>query len=196
MNEDEISGMFADISIADFVRESSAVSEHHYTELERTRVQGEEGFDSFVDQLLGTTRTAASVAPFHFQAFSVLHAPDRHRVFVPDDDETVLDYRERLRREAKRMEATWLYTVMLAPGRSYDSDENVESIDPNDAKELGAALRSGALSLCLCWFAEMIEQDETKQRAGIIHLSDRGVPGESVEGEVDEDKNPFHHVLR
>lgn len=194
-NDREIRSMFDGISVADFERNTSAQREVTYTEAQRGKMtEGVANWNRFVDTLLVTSRSASRSD--EFEPFSVLHNETTRRHFEPDADETVIDYRRRLAREASEMKATWFFTAMLAPGRAYSPDEEVATtVDPDNLAELSEAIESGELSVCICWYAEMRENGQVRRRAGIIRVSEDGRAGAAVEGQIDDEHNPFHTVL-
>lgn len=196
MNDDEISNAFADLEPDDFLRETSAMDRITYTPEMQYLTAGENHFHGFVDAHLRRSREATH-KPGGFHAFSTLHNTTEQRHYHPDDDETASQYATRLAREAKEMNATWLYTAMLAPGRAYsENEEPPPDIDPDDSTALAAALHEGTLHLSVCWFAQCNETDPPLRRSGIIILDSAGHATEvEIEGEIDADNNPFHYVM-
>lgn len=194
-NENEISSLFENLSVADFERATSAHKEVAYTEAQKDKLNaGVANWNRFVDTLIVTSRT--SCRQDEFEPFAVLHNPEVRRHYTPDADETVIDYRRRLGREAAEMKATWFFTAMMAPGRAYDPDEGTpEAVNPDDPAELADALDSGDLEVCICWYAEMRENGLVRRRAGIIRVDEEGNAGKAVEGQIDDEHNPFHTVL-
>lgn len=190
---DEISEAFQDVSVADFERKTSAVAEQAYGDDFTDVTRGVTHWNTFVDGLLLVSRSAAA-KPGEFQPWAVLHSPNMQRTYVPDADETVVQFSERLRREAHDMGATWFFTAILSCGRAYNSDEDPPTIDPDNIDELQDALDRGEIEVAICWYAELREGGDTKHRAGIIGFTD-GAPNQGIEGDIDADKNPFHYVL-
>jgi hypothetical protein len=191
---DEIGEAFKNVSVQDFVRDTSAIAEQRYGDDFKESTRGDVAFDRFVDGCILTSRTAAA-RPGDFRPWSVLHNAEMQRTFTPDDDETIVDYAHRLHREAKAMNATWFFTAIMSCGRAYNSDEPPDPVDANDPEQLQAALERGELEVCICWYAEKREEEEGRHRAGIIGFTDDGYPSTGIEGDIDPDKNPFHHVL-
>lgn len=194
MNEDDITQAFADIKPEDFERETSALDRLTYTSEQSYFTTGRNNFNGFVDAHVRRSKDATR-KPSGFHAFSTLHSNSEQRHFHPDDDETASQYASRLAREATEMQATWFYTAMLAPGRAYTDGEDPPDVDADNPDELAAALEAGILHLSICWFAQDNEEDPPFRRSGIIVLDEEGHPVSDIEGEIDADSNPFHHVM-
>lgn len=190
---DEISEAFRDVSVADFVRPTSAVAEQAYGNDFTEVTRGVTHWNNFVDGLLLVSRSSAA-KPGEFQPWAVLHSPTVQRTFVPDGDETVTQFATRLKREAEDMQATWFFTAILSCGRAYNSEDSPPNIDPDNEDELQEALDRGEIEVAICWYAEMHEKSKQQHRAGIIGFTD-GVPNQGIEGDIDAEKNPFHWVL-
>lgn len=190
---DEISQAFAEITPEDFFRETSAISTIVYPENKKHITAGVDNFHSFVDALVNRSKEICSEGE-GFTPFSVLHNSEKQRLFHPDDDETAPNYAARLNREARDMDATWMFTAMLAPGRAYPLSEDRESFDPDDSDGIRDALIRGDLDICICWYAQMRE-GVMHERGGIVPLDDNNNPGDGVEGVIDSDTNPYYEVL-
>jgi hypothetical protein len=195
MDEDDIAKAFEGIKPEDFLRETSALDRLTYTQEQTHFTAGVNNFNGFVDAHVRRSRDA-SHKPKGFHAFSTLHNRTEQRHYHPDDDETAQQYAGRLAREATEMDASWFYTAMLAPGRAYSEGDEPPDVDPDDPEALAEALSSGILQLSICWYAQSNEQDPPLRRSGIIVLDKDGHATEmQVEGEIDADNNPFHHVM-
>lgn len=192
-NDDEIAQAFEDISVTDFLRETSAMDRITYGPEHAHVTSGRNNFMGFVDAQVRRCHDQAENAKFH--AFSTLHNKTEQRHYHPDDDETAPQYAERLAREALEMDASWFFTAMLAPGRAFNPDEeSPPEIDADNPEELKAALESGLVRMSICWFAQSNE-GAPERRSGIIVLNEHLTPESSIEGEIDADNNPFHYVM-
>lgn len=172
--------LFSDISVEDFLRETSAESTEN--------LDGRTNFDEFTDTLV--EECIEHIEQQNFFAFAVLNTDRQQRFFRPDDDETAFHFAARLQREAKQMTATWLFTAMLAPARSYEPGDDLSDVDPNDPAQVQHALDTGKLRMGVCWFAHNKEQDQ--QRSGFFSTEN---PEEAMEGHVEAAHNPFNDVM-
>lgn len=178
---DAIERLFADITPEHFHRETSAIDDAS-VHLDAC------SFDEFVNQLVSITFRRAS-EKIEFSPFAVLRNDARQRIFLADGDETPDAWAKRLHREATDMDASWFFVALLSPGRTYEGDRP-EDIPRTDA-DIDAALDDGRLKIALAWLAVGDDGD----RAGLISLDDKGMPGECTEGEIDGEGNPFMQVL-
>ena len=132
--------------------------------------------------------------PNDFHAFAVLHNNQAQRYFQPDDDETAFDFARRLNREAINMEATWFFSAMMVPGRTYDEGDEPPPIDADDRDSLIEALNEGDLKMGVCWFSRG-RCNPTVEEAGMItYLEEDGY--DCVTGAIDAEHNPFDEVLK
>lgn len=183
---DDITKAFADITPEDFLRETSAIDE-----LKVSNQQNKAQFDEFVDGLVELTQHRATDSEFN--PFAVLGSPIRRRIFLADGDETPDQWAARLRREANMMQATWFYVALLSPSRTYDK-ERPTSIDRSE-EAINHALDAGLLDIGLCWLALRVDAQGSSNRAGVFYMDKSGQPSSSVEGEIDDEDNPFTNVL-
>lgn len=177
----EIAEMFSHITVEDFIRETSAESVEN--------LDGRTNFDEFTELLV--TVCVEQLEQNQFFAFAVMNTETQQKFFRPDDDETAFHFADRLHREAAQMSATWLFTAMFAPSRTYPEGADLSDINPNDVQQVKAALDAGDLKMSVCWYSHAI--DEGRQRSGMVHVTDGSI--EKIEGRVEPQHNPFHQVL-
>lgn len=190
--DDDISEAFQRISMDDFLRNTSAVKSVDLTLEDQRGATGLDNFHKFTNALV--KQCADNLEQSEFHAFGILHNKTAERYFYPDDDETAYHFAGRLHREAQDMSATWCFAAVLTPGRTYDSDDEdlLEPIDPDNREQISDLLSAGVLQLGACWYSEIHEKDVRHRRSGMIMMDN---PEEQVEGDINEEHNPFHHVL-
>lgn len=93
---DEYNGIFDDLNPNDFHGVTSWP--HSY-----------DSFDEFVDFEIMSTRKAWLASDGQINPVAVLATEDRIWLYAPDDDESVQEYFDRLKGEAERVQASWLY---------------------------------------------------------------------------------------
>jgi hypothetical protein len=189
---DDISAAFENISVEDFLRESSAKTVTHLDPDEHAAAVGIDNFNHFTNAHIQSCVDALNES--EFTAFSVLHNAKEERYFQPDDDETAYHFATRLKREAATMCATWVFIALVTPGRTYDQEDEdlIEPIDPDNRKQVNDLIESGVLQVSVCWYSDYNENGERHRRSGMINLDN---PAEQVEGDIDAEHNPFHDVL-
>jgi len=189
---DDISEAFQHISVDDFLRDTSAVKAVDLSLEDQATAVGLDNFHKFTNALI--EQCADSVEQSEFTAFGILHNATHERYFYPDDDETAHHFAARLRREAQDMTATWCFAAVMTPGRTYDADDEdlLEPIDADNKEQISDLLAAGVLQVGVCWYSEIHEDAVRHRRSGMIMVDN---PEEQVEGDIDEEHNPFHHVL-
>lgn len=189
---DHISEAFATITIEDFLRSTSAIKVVDYDQEAMVQYSnGENNWRHWTDMLV---ESCIDDLPDDFQAFAVLHNDTSQRFFQPDDDETAFDFAKRLNREALDMEASWFFSAMMVPGRTYDEDATPPPIDPDNRDDLIQALDEGILQMGVCWFSRgycrpMVEE------AGMLRYDHTTDSVDHVRGAIEPEHNPFHNVL-
>lgn len=186
---DEIEGCFAEATVADFLRESSAREEvsGHFA--------GAAAFQSFVDDQIRAVRTAWIASETYMQPLVVLASHDLERIFITDDDETLGQFVQRMSREAKAMQATWTFLAKrtmvaeLGPMRETEHD-----IDVDDPEAWQQALAEGLMRLGVLWFAERREAGEHTRRHGQM-VDEVGTLGPLVEGARNQTIPLFEQIL-
>lgn len=121
---DTLTGIFDSLTPEDFVIESTAISSMAGC------YAGADVLDGFVEHQLNAIRLAFSMADGWLVSTAVLAGREGLRTFVADDDETLLDFVARVRREAARMRAHWCFmaTQTLMGPTAEDGDTGVEAV--------------------------------------------------------------------
>lgn len=163
----------------DFFRETSALDEHSRGARKRGALQGADGFASFVEEQIRTVRISWLTSETYMQPLGVLANSSVQRVFLPDEDETLEDFANRLAREARLMKAFWTFVCIRTMVGS--ASRAAGPLDVDDEEEMYRALEAGELSLGVMWYAERIEGEVRQRRHG--HLVDNdGKLGPNKEG--------------
>ena len=123
---DTLTGIFDSLTPADFVVETTAIASMDGC------YAGAEILDGFVEHQLNAVRLAFSMADGWLVSTAVLAGREGLRTFVADDDETLVDFAARLRREAVRMRAHWCFTAtqtLMGPAAgSEEGDTGQEAV--------------------------------------------------------------------
>ena len=166
-HDDELTGIFDNLTPEDF-----------------TPFRGRIAFDKFVAENIETTRTSWLAADGHINPIAVLATPAERWTFAPTDDETLGEYVERLRGEAKRLGASWLFISRKTLVGTYlvDGDSVPDASDPEAIQK---AIESGLMVEGVFYFAERVEGAERDSRHGLMRPEGERL-GEVVEG------NPNH----
>lgn len=193
--DDEITAAFEGLTPEHLIKQSSYTGEQSYPvgAITSGQTAGRKQFRRWVDTALEALRISTAQG-HHIVAFTMLHSLDKRRYFQPDADETAPMYANRLHREAKQMNATWIFNAMVAPGAHFEG-EAPEPIDPDNFEAVQAALESGRLNMSVCWYAEMREGERVLTRSGVIPVTPDGVLMAGIEGDLDPRLNPFAEVL-
>lgn len=139
---DELTGIFDHLAPEDFVVESTAIAAMAGC------YAGADVLDGFVEHQLNAVRLAFSMADGWLVTTAVLAGREGLRTFVADDDETLLDFVARVRREAALMRAHWCFMAtqtVIGPRASSTSPDvgqeavvwQVTSTEPETAGALG-----------------------------------------------------------
>ena len=197
---DDITEAFANISVEDFLRTTSAIKTHEYEpDFAAQYGDGVNNWKGWTDMLVESC--VSDLQNEEFAAFAVLHNPRAQRFFKPDDDETAFDFANRLNREALDMEATWIFSAMFVPGRTYSEDEVPPVVDADNRDELQRALEEGVLHMGICWFSRGVCDEIVKgvkpvvEEAGMITYNQDTEEIEQTRGAIEPEHNPFHNVL-
>jgi len=181
---DEYDGIFDDASVEDFLRESSAKSE-----VPRTNDRLDT-FNQFVEEQLRAVRTAWIAAETYMQPLALVANQEKQRIFIPDDDETLGQFVDRMHREAKAMDATWTFIAQRTlVGSSYGPP-----VDVSDDEAVNEAIKEGLLHLGLLWYAEQRDEGNRYHRHGQM-VDDNGTLGPLKEGAASQSLPLFERIL-
>ena len=185
----EFNGVFDDATVADFIRATSARSE-----VARTN-KGAEAFNQFVEEQLRAVRTAWIAAETYMQPLAIVANHDTQRIFIPDDDETLRQFVERMRREAKVMGAIWTFvakrTMVANLGAAAASERDFDVSDPEEYEK---AVAAGIVRLGVVWYAERREGTQQQKRHGQMQ-DESGTLGEPYEGARNQGLPLFSEIL-
>lgn len=142
---DELEGIFDDLNPADFAEETTAL--HEASREQRS-------FEEFVQENIRAIHTAFGASNAEMQLWVILANPEKYRLFIPLDDETIKEYVDRLHGEAKKMKANRVFLAYqtLLDNRLVTQDELHDAADLNLIEQLGEEnMREGVL-----WYAEEV----------------------------------------
>jgi hypothetical protein len=149
--------------------------------------KGRIAFDEFVTQNIEITRRSWLAADGHINPLAVLATAAEQWTYAPTDDETLGEYVDRLRAEAKRLGATWLYLSRKTLVGNYKASQGEQIPDASDPEAVQAAIESGMLMEGVFYYAERHEEDsEPDYRLGVMKPEEENRLGAPVEG------NPHH----
>lgn len=186
---DEFEGIFDDATIADFLRETSARDE-----VSREDPDGY-AFSQFVDEQLRAVRTAWIAAETFMQPLAIVATRSKQRIFIPDDDETLGQFVDRMHREAVKMKAVWTFCAVRTQVADLgDATDDEQDIDVGDSNAIEEAMAAGLLRLGVVWYAERRDKKVRQWRHGQMADED-GTLGELIEGAANQDNELFAKIL-
>lgn len=198
-DDDEIEAAFKDLSVDDFILETSARHEIAFSKEDQEEVvSGYENWSAWIAAMRGMVKVMymADISHGHqFVALSILHENTKQRMFTPDYDETIRNYVDRLIRESNVLHPTWAFSAILAPHAVYDGDASPPDIDMNSSEEIRLALEAGELEMGIFWFAERDDGTGKSKASGVIEFRE-GIPMVDIDADVDDEFNPFFGVLQ
>lgn len=174
LNIEEIRNFLDTVTADDFDR-TSAHDESHYTK----EITGQARFNAFTHFHLEAARIAYAASDGYMNPWAVLHRPDARRMFVPDDDETVSMFVNRLAREAQDFGATWFFIAMVGPGGYAEETEDI----PSGEQVFRGEATSDTFKPAINWYAESIEPKVEAVRYGIVTI-ENGRARSNIENEV------------
>jgi hypothetical protein len=182
---DEYTGIFDEATVGDFLRESSA----------RDRWSRTNSFDTFVDEQIRAIRTAWIAAETYMQPVALIANDHDQSLFIPDDDETLREFIDRVHREAKAMGATWTFVAKRTMVASFGS-EGAEDFDlpVDDAEAWEKAVAQGLATLGVVWYAEHRDDRVHQRRHGQLQ-EENGVLGRLREGAPNQSIPLFAEIL-
>lgn len=169
--DDELAGIFDHLTPEDF-----------------SPFRGRIAFDQFITQNLETTRTSWLAADGQINPVAVLATATERWTYVPTDEETLGEYVERLRSEARRLKATWLFLSRKTLVGNYEVRVGDDVPDTSDPDALQKAIEKGIITEGIFYFAERSEDGKTDTRHGLMKPDKDGRLGPVVEG------NPKHQT--
>lgn len=180
---DQFTGIFDDLTPEDFTRRTTSA----VTELDRI----ERSFDDFIADMLRAVRFAFASASGEIDPLATLAGGHVERVFAPDDDETVGNFIDRLAREAKVLDAEWLFIYKRTVVGTFQSDDG-GSVDGPDAMQ--SALDAGTTQEAIYWYAEDRSSGESERRHGFLTIVGNHL-GDQVEGNSVQTVRAFTRIL-
>jgi len=164
---DELTGIFDHLTPEDF-------SKRKYDQ--------EDPFHQFVDAQLQATRTGFTASDGHLNPFAVLGDSGHTVTLTPTVDETLGEWISRLRTEAQRMNARWLYLARKTLVGHYDAHAGDPVPDTTDPEALAKALEEGLLREGMFFYAERTDNGKKESRHGTMRI-DNNTLGPTVEGD-------------
>lgn len=164
MTDDEIEGFFDDLTPEHFHQDSSS-----FVEMSRPN----ETFDAFVGEQVRATQIAYATAEGSMAPVAALVNAETLRMFVPQDEETLGDYLQRLHTESLDMDARWFYLARATQVASH----LVRPEDLHDATQgevVEGAKEANVLVDGLIWYAEA-RGEAPEKRMGIFYDNNDGV---------------------
>ena len=148
-----------------------------------------------IDEQLRAVRTAWIAAETYMQPLAIVANESKQRIFIPDDDETLGQFSERMHREAVGMKAIWTFVAVRTMVANLGDPEPVEQdIDVDDPDEWEKAVAAGLVQLGVAWYAERREGKVRQRRHGQMQDED-GVLGDLVEGAGNQNHRLFSRIL-
>lgn len=153
-----------------------------------------EQFSEFVEEQLHAVRWGFVVSDGQIIPVGVLASPTVQRVFVPDDDETLGDFLQRIKREADLIGAQWFFFAMESQSKTFkasDLDVDPENPPAPDSAEMQAALRAaggeGVVEVIM-WYAEAVGA-HPETRGGLIPIN-----GSKLQPEYSQEIDPVENL--
>lgn len=186
---DELTGIFDNLDPDDFNDPITVKA----TRGERDNY-GAEAFDQFIDRKIETVRESYLASEGQINPVATLASRTSEWMFTPTDEETLGQYVERLRSEAKRLGATWLFISRKTLVGSSQQDED-SVVDTSDPEQLQAGIEAGLVSEGVFFFAERIEDGVRDHRHGIMKAENSDTLGELVMGNPVQTVSFFATIL-
>lgn len=184
---DEYTGIFDDLTPDDFLLATSAVGGGEITR------NTAPAFDEFVDEQLRMIATAWIAAETWIQPLAVIADHSKQRMFVPEEDETLGQFVDRVHREAKAMGAIWTFVSKRTQVASIMSAENFD-VENASQEAWDEAQAAGKVRLGLVWYAERVDGPMPRHRHG--QMWDEGnVLSAPKEGASDQRIPLFEKIL-
>lgn len=180
----EYDGVFDDLNPDDFARDTSA----------RAEVSRLNGFDAFVDEQIRAVRTAWIASETWMQPIALIANHEAQRIFIPDDDESLRQFVDRMHREAVAMGAIWTFVARRAMVASFGDTTEDHDVDLDDPDTWERAVAEGLVVLGVQWYAERREGGDRQQRHGQIH-DENGTLGALREGAPNQRVPLFPEIL-
>lgn len=176
---DDINGIFDNVSMADFLdQESSAVGIVSLASQDEV-FAGEEAYARFIARCLATLRTSWAAAEGEINPIAILATREKQYIFTPDNDETMEQWTERLRRDAAKLGAGWVFISRVTMvGAAVDSgDQDVEDPDVFERMRREGRARPGVI-----FYAQRREGGVIDNAYGYMHAEDSTTLSEVVFG--------------
>lgn len=190
MSDDDLDGIFDDLTPEDFEIDTTAISE-----ISREN-RGVEAFNAFVDEQIRALRMAYSAGAGHINPVTTIANAQVQRLFLPNSDETLGDYFERLHDEAEKMQGSWLFIArrtqvgshLIAPSEMHDATQS---------PVIQEAEAAGMLKDGVIWYGESRETGEIHRRLGILFDDGHGNLERPVESppEANQRMELFERIL-
>jgi len=188
--DDDFTGIFDNLTPEMFSMETSAVDE---TE---GNFRGVTAFNASVDERLRGIRAAFASSFGQINPIAVLSNAERQRVFVPEQDENLGMFLERLKREAVMMGAHWFFLAkknVFSVWYDEAGSEGSADVASPEAEQI-AAERGSEPEVGILWYAERREGTEIHHRHGVLQIEGNRIAG-ATEGDSEQTMGVFSLVL-
>jgi hypothetical protein len=189
---DDLAGIFDGISPEDFLqRETTAIGVVSLASQDDQFV-GEAAFARFVARSLATVRTSYAAAEGEVNPVAILATGEKQYIFVPDEDDDMGSWTDRLRREVTSLGATWVFIcrkTIVGAAEDQNPDRMPELGDP-DVFELASTrgrMRPGVLFYC-----QRREGYEVENHHGYLHATSDTELGDVVMGKAGQTFSMFN----
>lgn len=188
---DDIAGIFDHLTPDMFIAESSAVDEIE------GKFVGTDAFNASVDERIRGIRAAFASSFGQINPLAVLSNATTQRVFVPQQDENLGLFLQRLQREAMTMGAHWFFfakrNVFSVYYRELADDDERHDVASSDS-EREAMIDGTEPEVGILWYAERREGGEVHHRQGVLEIKGHRL-GDATEGDGKQALGVFSTVL-
>jgi hypothetical protein len=181
---DNLNGIFNHLSPADFNQITSAIH------AEVQPAPPIDPFAQFVHEQLVAVRYAFAAADGAINPVATLTSSSVQRFFAPEDDESLNQYAARLAREARVVQARWLFISRKTEVGTFVGKEAVAADDP---VALATAREQGQTMEAVYWYAERLDGEPTRRHGFLMIVGNH--LGELVEVEAAQVVNLIGGIL-
>lgn len=185
-HNDDFDGIFDHLNPEDFSSTTTAVHEQPAQEQLPP-------FDAFVSRQLTAVRYAFAAADGAINSVATLANGRLERMFAPQDDETLGQYIDRLAREARLMDARWLFISAKTDVGSILQSDAEDPVAADDTDAIAVAENMGTVKEAVFWYAERV--DEPLTRTGFLTIVGLHL-GDLFESELAQPVRSYGRILK